>query len=79
LRTLRSGPWVYYRIEADPGILEARLLVRALDRALVGGTRASEDAYRLCTAFTHPRRQETYEQLDKGECTFAELRCGTGM
>jgi len=79
LRASRIGPWVCYRVEPDPTIPEARRLVAALRDAFSEDPHAVEGIYRLATAFTNARRQAVYEELRKGDRTFADLVRGTRM
>lgn len=79
LRSQLRGAWVYYTLEPDATIPEARLIVQALREVFLTEQNATKIIFQLVTAFTHPQRQAIYEALRKTDCTFTALRQQTAM
>jgi DNA-binding transcriptional ArsR family regulator len=52
----RQGPHVRYRMAPDPTVPESTVLVTGLQDELRRGGAGVETAFRMLTAFTHPRR-----------------------
>jgi DNA-binding transcriptional ArsR family regulator len=76
LAVQRVGRRVQYR----PSPLQSghgRELAPPLRRALRNGFSAVDSLFRLCTAFTHPRRIELYRALRMQPRTFGQLRTAT--
>ena len=56
LAARRASRWVHYRVEPDPSVPESAAIASALASHCRGGRQAAESAFRVLTAFTHPRR-----------------------
>jgi DNA-binding transcriptional ArsR family regulator len=74
LKARRVGDRVYYGLSAADALRPARLLVPALRVALRGDSGSVEKAFKLATAFTHPRRIEIFRALERGGRTVGQLR-----
>ena len=77
LTVCRSGRWVKYRLalvqRGNPG----SNLVPALRAVFQQESTPVETAFKLTTAFTHPRRVEIFRRLHQGACTLEQLKATT--
>jgi DNA-binding transcriptional ArsR family regulator len=72
----RAGRRVEYRTNVA-GAVAGSDLVEPLRSALKGGGVSVESVFRLCTAFTHPRRVEIFRTLTVETRTFQQLQAVT--
>lgn len=79
LHCQRRGAWVYYTLEPDATIPEAKLIIQALKEVFQTEQNATKIIFQLVTAFTHPQRQAVYEALRKTDSTFTALRQQTAI
>jgi len=74
----RNGRQVQYRLKTAAE--ERHPLVQSLRSALrPEGAKAIETVFRLCTAFTHPRRIRIFAALRKEPQALARLQVATGI
>jgi DNA-binding transcriptional ArsR family regulator len=77
LTVRRSGRWVKYRLglveRGNPG----STLVPSLRAVFRQESTPVETAFKLATAFTHPRRVEIFRRLQAGACTLEQLKATT--
>jgi DNA-binding IclR family transcriptional regulator len=77
LTVCRSGRWVKYRLApVERGSLGSAL-VPALRAVFRQESTPVETAFKLATAFTHPRRIEIFRKLHAGACTLDQLKAAT--
>src|SRR2546425_418512 len=78
-RARRVGRRVEYRSSPSPGAEPAAGLVSALRKTFQQETQPVETVFRLATAFTHPRRIESFRALQNGPRTLGHLRAATRL
>ena len=80
LQADRRGPFVIYRLGADPQVAAAAPLLRAL-RAALAQTRAAQDAeiVRIAQGLAHPRRIALARALRRSPRRPAQLRAELGL
>lgn len=74
LRVRRRGRHVYYRIGGDPSVPDSEGLLKVILPALASRAGAAKQAYKLLTAFTHPRRVRITRELSRQSMTLSEIR-----
>lgn len=79
LRANRDGRWVLYRMQADPGVPHAGVLLRALASTFRARAQPLEEAFAALTGFTHPRRIALAQALAGGPLDLKTLRRQSGI
>ncbi len=74
LQATRHGRWVTYEADPDPAVPHADSLLRALRSTLLADEDGTARAYRVATAFTHPRRCAILDVLQQGRMTPGQLQ-----
>lgn len=74
LQATRRGRWVTYEAAPDPAVLHAGRLLRALRSTLLASEDGAARAYRVATAFTHPRRCAMLGLLQQEPMTPGQLQ-----
>jgi DNA-binding transcriptional ArsR family regulator len=77
LTVRRSGRWVKYRLASVERGSPGSTLVPALRAVFRQESTPVEIAFKLTTAFTHPRRVEIFRILHAGACTLEQLNATT--
>ena len=79
LQTKRRGREVLYEAVPDPSLPEARILLNALQKELGGKRDSIDSAFRILTAFTHPRRIVLIRAIAAGTDNLQDIRKKTGI
>jgi len=74
LAVTRHAGNVFYRIEADSSVPQARSLIDALTSVFRKEQSPIDVIFRKLTAFTHPRRIAIVRRLKQGPTRFSDLR-----
>jgi len=74
LQATRRGRWVTYETAPDPAVSHADGLLRALRSILLADENGAARAYRVATAFTHPRRCAILDVLQQDPMTPGQLQ-----
>ena len=74
LAVTRHAGNVFYRIEADSSVPQARSLIDALTGVFHEEKSPVDVIFRKVTAFTHPRRIAIVRRLTQGPTRFSDLR-----
>ena len=77
LTVRRSGRWVKYRPALAERGSPGSALVPALRAVFRQESTPVETAFKLATAFTHPRRVEIFRILHAGACTLEQIKAAT--
>lgn len=79
LSVTRFAANVFYRVDADQSVPQARALVHALTSVFNNEQTPDNMIFRKTTAFTHPRRVAIAVLLLQGPARFSELRHQLGI